>query len=169
MKDKKGFTLIELLIVIGIIAILASAVIVAINPGRQFEQGRNATRWSHMNSVMNAVYSSVISEAGAYPECLGDDPVDIRQCEGDLSDFISSLPEDPSVGGTDYSYEVSDDDFLLDTFSNEQEVECVADLGPASAEDCTGYIIGFTGEDKNQVRIVSPADEAIEADVRVIQ
>ena len=99
--NNKGFTLIELLIVIGIIAILAAAVIVAINPGQQFEQARNATRWSHMNSLVNAIYSATISDAGNYPECLTNEEgswIDANECEADLTpDFINSIPEEPQV------------------------------------------------------------------------
>ena len=104
MTNKKGFTLIELLIVIGIIAILAAAVIIAINPGRQFEQARNATRWSHMNSIVNAVYSYTISEGGTFPTCISgseDSFVHAAECSTDLADYMSSIPEDPQIGGGD--------------------------------------------------------------------
>ncbi len=107
----QGFTLIELLIVIGIIAILAAAVIVAINPGKQFEQARNATRWSHMNSIVNAVYSYAITEGGSFPDCddaadvdsLNDedsDPRDVSNCYIDLVEggFAHELPRDPQIG-----------------------------------------------------------------------
>jgi prepilin-type N-terminal cleavage/methylation domain-containing protein len=36
-NNKKGFTLIEILVVIGIIGILATVVLVAVNPSRQFK------------------------------------------------------------------------------------------------------------------------------------
>ena len=103
-KKNRGFTIIELLIVIGIIAILAAAVIIAINPGRQFEQARNATRWSHMNSIVNATYSYTIAEGGTFPGCIGgeneDSFVDASECSGELVDggYMSSIPQDPQVG-----------------------------------------------------------------------
>jgi prepilin-type N-terminal cleavage/methylation domain-containing protein len=106
-KNKKGFTLIELLIVIGIITILASAVIVAINPGKHFRQARNATRWSHMNSIVSAVYSYVVDEGGAFPACVGATPVNITTCTELVPDYISSMPEDPQEG---QSYMISLDD-----------------------------------------------------------
>ncbi len=149
MKNTKGFTLIELLIVIGIIAILASAVIVAINPGRQFEQARNATRWSHMNSIVNAVYSNAISNNGNFPDCIAasdGDPVDLHECQAELEDYINELPKDPSVGGTDNTY-------------------CTA----TEPDDCTGYLIQYVDSSENRIAITSDAEEAQTAGIEVIQ
>jgi len=53
--QKKGFTLIELLIVIGIIGILAAAVIVVLNPAELLAQARDGTRLSDVDSVTSAI------------------------------------------------------------------------------------------------------------------
>mgnify|MGYP001581384154 CR=1 FL=1 len=53
--QKKGFTLIELLIVIGIIGILAAAVIVVLNPAELLAQARDGTRLSDVDSVSSAI------------------------------------------------------------------------------------------------------------------
>lgn len=65
--SKKGFTLIELLLVIGIIAILAAIVIVAINPTRQLGQARNAQRNSDVNTMLNAIWQFAIDNNGDMP------------------------------------------------------------------------------------------------------
>lgn len=64
---KKGFTLIELLVVIGIIAILAGIVIVAVNPGRQLAQARNAQRWNDVNALLNAIHQYAVDNNGNMP------------------------------------------------------------------------------------------------------
>jgi prepilin-type N-terminal cleavage/methylation domain-containing protein len=163
MKNNKqrGFTLIELLIVIGIIAILAAAVIIAINPGQQFKQARNATRWSHMNSVVNATYSYMISSGGSYPNCgspaitEGGNLVDISLCATELADHIADLPFDPQRGGNSYDSSV----ITIGTHT----VTATA----CSGSDCKGYIIGLlTG---NRIIVASIASEAVEEDIAVIQ
>ncbi len=116
--NKKGFTLIELLIVIGIIAILAAAVIIAINPGQQFAAARDATRESHLNSINNAILSYQVDNTGTLPTGITTSPKeicrsDVETCPGELidlseidGDYISSLPVDPQGGmhsdGTGY-------------------------------------------------------------------
>lgn len=52
---KKGFTLLELLIVIGILAILATAAVLVLNPAELLRQARDSTRVSDLASLTTAL------------------------------------------------------------------------------------------------------------------
>ena len=52
---KKGFTLIELLIVIAILAILATTVVLVLNPAQILAQARDAQRISDLSSIKSAI------------------------------------------------------------------------------------------------------------------
>lgn len=62
----KGFTLIEVLIVIGIIAVLAAIVLVALNPSRQFAQARNSQRTSNVTTILNAIGQRIADNKGVF-------------------------------------------------------------------------------------------------------
>ncbi len=51
----KGFTLIELLVVIAIVAVLATAVVVILNPAQLVRQGRDSTRISDLSAIHSAL------------------------------------------------------------------------------------------------------------------
>ncbi|NTU69562.1 prepilin-type N-terminal cleavage/methylation domain-containing protein [bacterium] len=67
IKKGRGFTLLEVLLVIAIIAILAAIVIIAINPGKQLAESRNAQRQTDVQTISNAIYQYMIDNNGSTP------------------------------------------------------------------------------------------------------
>ena len=102
----KGFTLIELLVVIGIITILATIVLVAINPARQFAIARDTARKNDLYQILNAVHQYAVDNNGRYPtQIQAGNWIDIGNCTGCLSleadlvsDFVPTIPYDPETG-----------------------------------------------------------------------
>lgn len=66
-QDQSGFTLLEVLLVVAIIAILAGIVIIAINPGKNLGDSRNAQRSADVNTLINGTYQYVLDNNGALP------------------------------------------------------------------------------------------------------
>lgn len=105
-----GFTLIEILLAIGILAILATAVIIAINPARQFAEARDTQRWSDVNAIMNAIYQYSVGHKGQLPPNmpLDNDFQEICQTGQDScgvydlseltvdSKYLTAIPIDPA-------------------------------------------------------------------------
>ena len=66
----QGFTLIELLIVIGIIAVLAAATFVALNPLTRFQDARDARRRTDISAILSAAKVSQVDHGGNYSDAI---------------------------------------------------------------------------------------------------
>ncbi len=132
LKVNKGFTLIELLVVIGILAILLSIVLIAINPARQFGQANDTRRRSEVTQILNAIGAYAADNKGLLPTSIrglvANTPTPIATgvgnadlCSELVTNYIPALPQDPQqgtgtaiadcavVGGYDTGYTVAID------------------------------------------------------------
>lgn len=66
-SKQSGFTLIEILLVIGMIAVLATVVFVALDPAKRFRDARDAKRTTDVQSVLSAIQTSIIDTQGTLP------------------------------------------------------------------------------------------------------
>ncbi len=120
----------EILVVLGIIAILASIVILAINPGKQFAQARNTQRQANIEQILNAIGQRMADNKGIFAGAfeahdttytcpsIGATSTIVytggagSTAAGDLSclvpTYIAAFPVDPvAAEGSDTGYSVS--------------------------------------------------------------
>lgn len=114
---KKGFTLIEILIVVGVMAILAAIVVIAINPARQFAQARNTQRRSDVVAILDAVHQRMVDNAGTFAEGTTCDALpssakiisstvgagNVNLCNCLVPTYLAAMPRDPSAAGAGYT------------------------------------------------------------------
>ncbi len=121
----RGFTLIEILIVIGIIAVLAAIVLVAINPVRLFNKADDAERSNDINAILSAVGQEIVEEKGIIPTQITTAWQEISSSAANIcgilvTEHMASLPVDPDKGidldtcpttySTDYEIKKDTDD-----------------------------------------------------------
>ena len=70
MSRRKAFTLVELIIVIAIVAILAGAIFVAIDPARRLHETRNARRSADIATLLDGIKKYQADNSGTHYSTL---------------------------------------------------------------------------------------------------
>ncbi len=107
-KKSRGFTLIELLVVIGILAILLSITLIAINPSARFGQANDTKRRSDVTQILNAIGQYTATNTGQLPseiqsmDALTPMPLSSSTamstlCAKLVTDYMAALPADPTL------------------------------------------------------------------------
>lgn len=135
--SSSGFTLIEVLIVIGLIAILAAVVLIAVNPARQFAQARNSQRTANINAILNAIGQNVADNKGVF------------LCGSGWSGASTSI--DSGAGGTGKDFSC-----LIPTYLSQLPVDPTAPTGVA-----TGYFVSTDTASRFIVCAPNAAEPAI--------
>lgn len=135
MSKQPGFTLLEILLTIGIIAVLATVVVVSLDPVERFKDARDSRRLADIESILSAVHQYVIDNQGSYPAGMdtserqvgsassgcslsGNCAVSTGECldlDSSLERYLKNIPFDPENGSsarTHYSVQLDDNNIV---------------------------------------------------------
>lgn len=126
---EKGFTLVELLVVIAIVAILAGALMIAINPQALLQKSRDAKRLQDMDTLVKAINLALadgeitlaatstegVSTGSRAVNGTGYVSFTIPTGKTGLSKYLPTLPADPlNTGSNVYTFASTATDFEAD-------------------------------------------------------
>ena len=66
-RHRSGFTLLEVMIVIGVLALLATLIIVTLDPAERFRDAREARRLSDIRALSSAAHQYLVDKKGDFP------------------------------------------------------------------------------------------------------
>jgi type IV pilus assembly protein PilA len=141
IKKGRGFTLLEVLLVIAIIAILAAIVIIAINPGKQLAESRNAQRQTDVNTISNAVYQYMIDNNGTAPATI----------TGTATEVCATTGATPCAGLVDLGVVLANKKYVAEFPLEPTET--------ARAANGVGYTIAIDTVNSNRITVSAPAAE----------
>lgn len=105
-KKSSGFTLVELLLVMALIGVLATALVILINPAAQFEKSRDLERKNELAQVARAL-EQYYNDFGSYPISSADPNYyildDSHAWGSSWTPYMDVLPMDPT-GSQRYIY-----------------------------------------------------------------
>lgn len=94
-QRQEGFTLIELLVVIGVIGLLASVLVIVINPLTQIQKSRDSQRKSDLAQIQRAL-EIYYNDNGSYPPSTSNEVNGIAW-GSNWTGYMTPLPKDPSA------------------------------------------------------------------------